>query len=557
MTETMKIKLDIKGMTCDSCALHVEKALAGVPGVEGVHLPGWEAGTGSVITEGEVSPEALEDAVRQAGYHATVKTTLSEPSQRVPIISKGQGGDHIHLMVIGGGSAGFSAAIKAAELGYKVALVETGTIGGTCVNVGCVPSKALIRTVEQFHLAGESRFRGVDIPEGSLDWMAVVAHKDDLVAEMRQAKYQDVLKGYPNVKYIKGRAHLTGGRGVEIDGQKYAPDKIIITTGASPWAPPIEDLEKVGYLTSTTAMELTVLPGSLIVLGANAVGLEQAQIYARAGASVTVVELLPRIAPFEEEEISTALQGYLEQEGMRIVVGFQSTGVEKQAGRYLLNGIQGGEEIQLEADQLLVTAGRRPNTDGLGVEEARIQLGERGEILVDENLRTTNPDVYAAGDVTGRDMFVYVAAYAGGLAAENALSGAAEVYQTDYIARVTFTDPQIASAGLTEKQAGELGYAVRTSVLPMGYVPRALAARDTRGLVKLVADSATDKLLGGHILAPEGGEMIQLVSMALKLGLTVQNLRETIFPYLTNSEALKLAALAFEKDVAMLSCCAG
>jgi mercuric reductase len=193
----------------------------------------------------------------------------------------------------------------------------------------------------------------------------------------------------------------------------------------------------------------------------------------------------------------------------------------------------------------------------MGLEKAGVKLGKRGEILVDETLRTENPHVYAAGDVTGQDMFVYVAAYSGGLAAENALTGFGRVYDAAYIPRITFTDPQIASAGLTEEQARQKGLAVKVSVLPMSYVPRALAARDTRGLIKLVSDSSTDRLLGAHILAPEAGEMVQTAVLAIRFGITLTQLRETMFPYLTNTEGLRLAALAFEKDVAMLSCCAG
>ena len=191
------------------------------------------------------------------------------------------------------------------------------------------------------------------------------------------------------------------------------------------------------------------------------------------------------------------------------------------------------------------------------MEEAGVKLGKRGEILVDEHLATDNPDIYAIGDILGRDMFVYVAAYDGILAAENALAQAGRVYDADYIARITFTDPQIASAGLTEVQARERGYEVKVSSLEMQHVPRALAARDTRGLIKLVADAATDRLLGAHILAPEAGEMIQIAVMAIRFGITVSEMRSMMFPYLTNAEGLKLAALAFDKDVAMLSCCAG
>ncbi|MFQ5924212.1 MAG: FAD-dependent oxidoreductase, partial [Anaerolineales bacterium] len=224
---------------------------------------------------------------------------------------------------------------------------------------------------------------------------------------------------------------------------------------------------------------------------------------------------------------------------------------------YVLRGSRGEAELTFEAEQLLVATGRRPNTEGLGLEAAGVKLGKRGEVLVDDHLQTDNPDVYAIGDILGRDMFVYVAAYDGILAAENALTQAGRVYDADYIARITFTDPQIASAGMTEAQARERGYEVKVSTLEMRHVPRALAARDTRGLIKLVADASTDRLVGAHILAPEAGEMIQTAVLAIRFDITLSELRSTMFPYLTNAEGLKLAALAFEKDVAMLSCCAG
>lgn len=559
MAKIERIEFDIQGMTCDSCALHVERALKKVPGVREAEVPGWESGRASVLLEREVDSQALIESVRMAGYGAAVKTRKSAVERifEEPLSSNGGGDARFDLMVIGAGSAGFAAAIKGAELGYRVALVEANTIGGTCVNVGCVPSKTLIRAMEQYHQAGQSRFRGVHTLPGALHWAQAIADKEALVAEMRQSKYVDVLAGYPEITYIQGHARLSGGNGVEIDGQAYFLGKIVITTGAQPWAPPVSGLAESSYLTSTTAMELKELPRSMIVLGANAVGLELAQTFARAGTHITLLELLPRIAPFEDEEVSEALEGYLEAEGLEVFTGFQTTRVERHDGRYVLTGTQDGREMTFEAEQLLVAAGRRPNTSGMGLEEAGVKLGKRGEILVDETLRTGNPDVYAAGDVTGQDMFVYVAAYGGMLAAENALADAGRVYDAAYIPRITFTDPQVASAGLTEEQARQKGYAVKVSTLPMSFVPRALAARDTRGLVKLVADAATDRLLGAHILAPEAGEMIQTAVLAIRFGITLTQLRETMFPYLTNVEGLKLAAVAFEKDVAMLSCCAG
>jgi mercuric reductase len=552
----MNLELIVRGMTCDSCAVHVETALKSVSGVKEAHVPGWQSGRAEVLATEEVDDQKLLLAVEKAGYQAVVNSAHSlEGEPDPPGWAKEK--DIFDLMVIGGGSAGFAAAIKGAELGARVALVEAGTIGGTCVNVGCIPSKTLIRSVEQYYQASHSRFRGVQTQALDLDWAEVIAQKNNLVADMRQSKYVDVLAKYPDITYIQGRARLTGENGVEIDGQAYTPGKIVIATGAQPWAPPTPGLKDAGYLTSTTAMDLKELPHSLIVLGANAVGLELAQVFARAGTHVTLLELLPRIAPFEDEGISQALQGYLEEEGLEIFTGFQASRVEKREGRHILTGIQNNHETTFDAGQLLVATGRRPNTSGMGLEEAGVKLGKRGEIRVDETLRTENPHVYAAGDVTGRDMFVYVAAYGGILAAENALTGGRRVYDASYIPRITFTDPQIASAGLTEEQARQQGYAVEASTLSMSFVPRALAARDSRGLIKLVADATTNRLLGAHILAPEAGEVIQTAVLAIRFGITLTQLRETMFPYLTNVEGVKLAALAFEKDVAMLSCCAG
>ncbi|MGH2536497.1 MAG: mercury(II) reductase [Candidatus Promineifilaceae bacterium] len=502
-------------------------------------------------TTGTAGPELA--AERQAAKGAR----LNPRPTRVRAASRAGDGRAFDLLVIGAGSAGFAAASRGAELGYRVAMAGAGTIGGTCVNVGCVPSKALIRALEAHHLAGQRRFRGVETRAGRLDWPAIIAHKDELVRELRQSKYVDVLAAYPAITYIEGRARLAGRNGAEIGGRTYLPGKIIVTSGAHAWAPPVPGLPESGFLTSTTALDLTELPKSMLVLGAGAVGLELAQTFARAGTAVTLLELLPRIAPSEDEDISQALAGYLEAEGLTIVTGFLAGRVGQENGRYRLRGRQNQRELAFEAEQLLVAAGRRPNTDGLGLVEAGVRLGPQGEILVDQTLQTSNPAVYAAGDVLGREMFVYAAANAGALAAENALENAGRLFDTSYIPRITFTDPQIASAGLTEAQARAQGFKVRAGVLAMEHVARAQVSRDTRGLIKMVVDEASDRLLGVHTLAPEGGEIIQTAALAIRFGITAQQLRETMFPYLTNAEGLKLAALSLERDVALLSCCAG
>ena len=568
MSEQQRILLCVEGMTCDSCADHVLRALKGVPGVIEVDVPGWQSGRAELVVNGEVPDEILVQAVEAAGYRATTAdrrplTAERESSGPPPRPERDEGaavrdGHDYDLMVIGGGSAAFAAAIKAAELGARVAMVERGTIGGTCVNIGCVPSKVLIRAMETYHLAGTHRFKGVHTVPGALHWAQVVAHKDELVAELRQAKYLDVLEAYPQITYIQGEARLMEGNGVQVNGTTYAPGKIVVATGASPWAPPIPGLAEAGYLTSTTAMELRHVPRSMIVLGANAVGLELAQVFARAGSAVTVIELLDRIVPFEDEAVSEALAQYLTEEGLILVTGAQTQRVERDGRGYRLHvKLADGSETTFEAEELLVATGRRPNTANLGLEAVGVEVDRRGAIRVNDYAQTTNPHVYAAGDCADLPQFVYVAAHSGTVAAENALNGDRRRLDLEALPKITFTDPQVASAGLTEEEAREQGYEVRTAVLPLEHVPRALAARDTRGLIKLVADATTDRLLGAHIVAPEAGEIIQTAVLALRAGFTTEQLAATIFPYLTLVEGLKLAAQTFEKDVAMLSCCAG
>lgn len=460
------------------------------------------------------------------------------------------------LAVVGAGSAGFSAAITAADEGAHVALIGGGLIGGTCVNVGCVPSKTLIRAAETLHQArAAERFRGVSASAEIRDWRAVLRQKDKLVTDLRQAKYAALLPAYDNIAYREGQARLVDG-GVLVGGERVSAGKIIIATGARSAVPAIPGLESVPYLTSTTALELETLPKSLLVIGGGYIGAELAQMFNRAGVAVTLV-FRSRLLPQAEPEIGEALQAYLRDEGMTVVPGTAYRSIAASDEGVSLSVFHQDREMTLAAERVLVTTGRTPNSDGLGLEEVGVQVANDRGILVDDRMRTSRPGVYAAGDVTGRDQFVYMAAYGAKLAAKNALNGDSLVYDNSAMPAVVFTDPQVASVGLTEAAARAAGHEVQTSVLALDNVPRALAARDTRGLIKLVADRKTRRLLGAHILAPEGADSIQTAALAIKCGMTVEQLAETIFPYLTTVEGLKLAALTFTKDVAKLSCCAG
>lgn len=460
------------------------------------------------------------------------------------------------LAVIGAGSAGFSASITAADQGAQVVLIGSGTIGGTCVNIGCVPSKTLIRAAETLHNARvTARFAGITAEAKLTDWRRTVQQKDALVSALRQAKYIDLLSAYNGITYREGLARLVEG-GVEVDGTSIPAAKIIIATGARPAVPAIPGIETVPYLTSTTALDLQELPRSLLVIGGGYVGAELAQMFARAGVKVTLV-CRSRLLPQAEPEIGAALQRYFEEEGITVVSEIAYRAIRKTEGDVSLTLTRDGQDVSIDAEQVLITTGRSPNVEGLGLDDCSIAVSPKGAIIVDDYMRTTKAGVYAAGDVTGRDQFVYMAAYGAKLAARNALNGDSLRYDNSAMPAIVFTDPQVASVGLTEAAARAAGHPVRVSTIGLDLVPRALAARDVRGLIKLVVDAGTARLLGAHILAPEGADSIQTAALAIRQSLTVDDLADMIFPYLTTVEGLKLAALAFDKDVNKLSCCAG
>jgi mercuric reductase len=543
-------QMQIDGMTCIHCEKTVGEALVSV-GATNVKA-NWREGR-ATFDVADAADQELTATVEEAGYmvvsieDAQGRKTGFEPSA----------GDKDHdydLIVIGSGSAAFAAAIHATDAGARVALMESDVVGGTCVNVGCVPSKAMLAPAEQLYRAGHHPFAGIERVTPGFDLGQMVDSKAALVDELRQAKYIDLAESY-GFTIRKGLARFVDAETIESEGKRIRAGKYIIATGGAPAVPPIPGLRDAGYLTSTTALELREPPKRLAVLGAGPVGLEMGQLFMRMGSAVTFITR-GEVASREEPETSQALRAVLEEEGAHVVTNAEVTGVERVAGGRRIIFRHESRDKALEVDEILVATGRRPNTEGLGLEKAGIALTEGQAIEVGDDLQTTNPRVWAAGDVTGHRLFVYVAASEGNIAASNALEDAGRQIDFHSLPRVIFTSPTFAAAGLTDEQANARGLRCECRVLPMSAVPRALVNRDTRGFMKIVADADTGKILGASMVAEGAGDVIHSAVLAIQFGLTTDDVANTWAPYLTFAEAFKLAAQTFKRDVSKLSCCA-
>jgi mercuric reductase len=549
--DEQKARMSVEGMTCGHCEASVGRALEGAGALEAE--ADFRRGEAVFRLPEGADAETLRESVRRAGYEPGPVEWIGRETARGRV----DGGEYDYdLAVIGSGGGAFAAAIRAVESGARVVMIERGTIGGTCVNVGCVPSKTLLRAAETYHRAAHHPFEGIETKAGAVDYGALVTQKDGLVGDLQKAKYADLIGEY-GWDFVEGEASFEDGETLRVGERTIRAGAYLIATGARPTVPEVPGLEVAGYLTSTTNMEQDRLPGSVLVIGAGYVGLEQGQLLGRLGVEVTLMQRGPRLLPDGEPEVSEAMREGLEREGLEVLTGVRIERAEKaQDGKKHLHLTVDGEERVLEGDEILVAAGRRPNVEELGLDRAGVELDERGAVRVDGGLGTTNPRVWAVGDVTLGPQYVYVAAHEGAMAADNALSGAGRTLDFSALPGVMFTDPQVATVGLTEARARAEGRDVEASVLPLSAVPRALVNRDTLGVVKLVAEKGTGRLLGAHVAAENAGEVIYAATLAVRFGLTASDLAGGFAPYLTMSEGLKLAAQTFGRDVSKLSCCA-
>ncbi len=558
------ITLQIKGMTCDSCAMHAQQALETVPGVRSASVS-YPQRRAEIEVDASVGLDPLVAAVAALGYRARLPNTPNKPSGLLNKTLGGQDGETrrsgdgeaLHIAVIGSGGAAMAAALKAVEQGARVTLIERGTIGGTCVNIGCVPSKIMIRAAHIAHMRRESPFDGgISSAVPVIDRGKLLAQQQARVDELRHAKYEGILDGNPAITVLHGEARFMSGHSLNVqlnDGGEceVAFDRCLIATGASPAIPPIPGLKDTAYWTSTEALISDTIPERLAVIGSSVVALELAQAFARLGSQVTI---LARGTLFlrEDQAIGVAITAAFRAEGIEVLEHTQASHIAYADGEFVLTTGHG----ELRVDKLLIATGRAPNARSLNLEAAGVAINAQGAIVIDQGMRTNSPNIYAAGDCTDQPQFVYVAAAAGTRAAIN-MTGGDTVLNLRAMPAVVFTDPQVATVGYSEAEAHHDGIKTDSRTLTLDNVPRALANFDTRGFIKLIAEKGSGRLLGAHVVASEGGEVIQVAALALRARMTVQELSDQLFPYLTMVEGIKLCAQTFTRDVRELSCCAG
>jgi len=543
------LTLRITGMSCDHCATAIEKALNALPDVE--TNVSYETGIASIEASDEIDHQQLLDTITAKGYGVEI---VDAPTGGYV---KPSHSDVLHIAIVGTGSGAFAAAIKAVENGARVTMIEGGEmIGGTCVNIGCVPSKILIRGAHIAHLQGHHTVEGLPLNKPQIDRRAMVAQQQGWVDKLRRAKYESILESNPNINLLRGMARFDNRDTLIVtktDGteQNIQADRILLATGAKAAIPDISGLKETPYWASTEALIAEAIPQHLIVLGGSVIALELAQAFRHLGSEVTLLARSTLLSK-EDAEIGTQLKKIFEDEGIRVLNHTTPESVDHNDGQFIVKTQHG----DINGDQLLVATGRQANTSALALDRAGIKTDPRGRIIIDDHMRTNVENIYACGDCTNLPQFVYVAAAAGTRTAKN-MTGEDVALDLSVMPAVVFTNPQVGTVGLNEAQAQQQGIETESRTLDLEYVPRAIANFDTRGFIKLVAEKESGRLIGCQLVAAEGGEIIQTAALAIRNRMTVTDLANQLFPYLTMVEGLKLTAQTFNKDVSQLSCCAG
>jgi mercuric reductase len=473
---------------------------------------------------------------------------------------------HFDLLILGSGSTAFAAALRAAELGKTAAMTEIRTLGGTCVNRGCLPSKNLIEAARIVWESAHPRYKGLKPEKINFDFGELISQKQDVVHSYRDKKYQSILYEEEKIMVFNGQAELIDNHAALVGGRKVSGDQILIATGTRPTIPQIEGLDRVAYLTSDLltsdeSQELKELPESLVIIGGGYIALELGQMFHRFGARVTILERSQVILPNYEPEVSYILTFALREEGLQIVTGAQVVRVSNKSSNEIeVVANLGGKEQSFKAQKLLVATGREPNTDNAGLDKVGVQLDEHGFVKVNDELQTNISNIWAAGDVIGRQTesqpATPVGAHDGVIVAKNALADAHQKVDHRVIPRTIFTDPQVAVVGMTDEEANGTGIRCWCGTIPLELVPRAGATHQTRGIAKMVINRDTQEVVGVSLVMPNAGEVIHEAAMALRFRAKLEDYIDMIHVYPTMAEALKIVAISYFKDPAKLSCCA-
>ncbi|ADX86556.1 mercury(II) reductase [Saccharolobus islandicus] len=449
------------------------------------------------------------------------------------------------LVIIGYGAAGFAALIRANQLGIKPVVVGYGEIGGTCVNVGCVPSKRMLRIGELYN--NSSKIVGKKLfPE----FFQAFQDKAEIVNSLRKEKYEDVINSY-DVKLIIGKAHFISPNAIKVNGETIESKKFIIATGSSPNVPNIKGLTEVGFWTNVEALSPDKTISSLAIIGGRALALEFAQMYKRLGVDTIILQRSERILPDWEPEISLSVKNYLEKnDNIPIFTNVRVKEVRKGNGGKIVVTDKG----EVEADEILLATGRKPNVE-MNLDAAGIELNDKGGIKVNEELRTSNPNVYAAGDVIGGPMLEALAGRQGSIAAENAIMNVKRKIDMSSVPQVVFIEPNVAKVGLTALEAMKEGYDIDHRVVKMNNIAKARILREDYGLIKMVIDKKFRNILGVQMFGKYAAEVINEAALAIKFRATIDDLIDTIHVFPTMAESLRIVALAFTSDVSKMSCC--
>ncbi len=446
------------------------------------------------------------------------------------------------IVIIGGGPGGYVAAIRAAQRGADVTVVEKDLLGGTCLNRGCIPTKALLGSVEALHKARSGADFGFGIAgEIVPDFARMMERKNEISKLLRDGIHGLFKKN--KVKLVAGTGRITSPTTVDVDTDEgvvtVEADKMIIATGSEPARLPFFDFDQPTVLTSTSALQLEKIPESLLIIGAGVIGCEFASVFSELGTKITIVEMMPQMLPLEDKRLAKQFQGIFKKKGIEVLLKTKVDGIAEYGEDHITANLEGGQQIT--AEKMLVSIGRQPNTQGIGLETVGVETDGRGYIVVNDKLETNVPGIYAIGDVNGGILLAHVASYEGLVAVENCLGGSQE-RDLKVVPSCVYTLPEIASIGLNEDQARDEGYHPVTGTFRLGAAGKALAIGEAQGYIQIVADEATDKVIGANMMGPHVTDLIHEIAVAIKNGLTVKQIGDTIHAHPTIGEALMEAA---------------